>query len=201
MIFHELGHAWTARFFKQKTRIELAAFGGFTYREGKKLKLWQEFIVVLNGPLMGLLLASIAYAIFQTGNFSNAIVRFLLQFTFTVNLFWTLINLVPVLPLDGGHLMSILLESIFGFKGVKIAIIVGIVCAISTSVFFFIIGAFLIGALFIILTFESLRSLRYYRLFNEKDRDAGLQKKIEKADLAASSGQLKEAIDTYALCT
>src|SRR5690625_4019364 len=64
VLFHEFGHALTAILFGQKTRIELAAFGGFTYREGRKLKLWEEFFVVLYGPIAGFLLFVIAYTVY-----------------------------------------------------------------------------------------------------------------------------------------
>ncbi len=195
VIIHECGHALTAQLFGQKTRIELAAFGGFTYREGRKLKLWEEFLVVFNGPIAGFFLFVIAYAIYTLGNFTNPTLLFILKFTFTANLFWTVINLIPVLPLDGGHLLSIILEAIFGFRGIKIAIVAGIVIAIVISLFFFVIGQFLIGALFLILTFENFRSLRYYKIFSEKDRDSELQALLKEADADFHSGSPEKATE------
>src|ERR1700722_10208954 len=127
VLFHEFGHALTGALFGQKTRIELAAFGGFTYREGRKLKLWEEFLVVLDGPLFGLLLFCFAWLTLNHFTITTPSLLFMVKFTALVNLFWTIVNLVPVLPLDGGHLMSIILQSIFGFKGIKMAIFVGLV--------------------------------------------------------------------------
>ncbi|MCC5831844.1 MAG: M50 family metallopeptidase [Chlamydiales bacterium] len=194
VLFHEFGHALTAMLFGQKTRIELAAFGGFTYREGPKLKLWEEFLVVLNGPIAGFLLFLIAFAIFQNVEIESPLLLFTVKFTFVANLFWTVINLVPVLPLDGGHLLSIILEAIFGFKGVKLAIIVGLIIAVAISIFFFALGMFLIGALFLILTFESFRSLRYYKIFSEQDRDSNLQELMKAADADFQAGRSAEAL-------
>ena len=122
VLFHEFGHALTGMAFQQTVRIELAAFGGFTYRQGRKLKLWEEFIVVLNGPMAGLSLGVLAWLCWHFLAIENAALLFVMKFTALVNFFWTVINLVPVLPLDGGHLLSIILEGIFGFKGVKMAI-------------------------------------------------------------------------------
>jgi stage IV sporulation protein FB len=198
VLFHEFGHAMTAQQFGQKTRIELAAFGGFTYREGRKLKLWEEFLVVLNGPVAGFLLFLASYLIFRAFKPENQTIAFILSFTFRANLFWTIINLVPVLPLDGGHLMSIMLEAIFGFKGVKIAILAGIIIAVLISIFFFVLGFFLIGALFLILTFESFRSLRYYKIFTEKDRDAELQELMRSADHDFQEGHASESLEKLA---
>src|SRR5262249_20737940 len=160
------------RFFGQSALIELAAFGGFTYREGERLKLWQEFLVVLNGPLFGLALYFIASFFLNQVKASEPHAVFGLRFAALVNLFCTIVNLVPVMPLDGGHLFSIVMEAIFGFKGVKIAVVSGLCVAIAVSIFFFAVGAFLPGALFLLLTFESFRALRYYKLFSEKDRDS-----------------------------
>lgn len=195
VIFHELGHALTAALFGQKTRIELAAFGGFTYREGRKLKLWEEFLVVLNGPIAGFLLFLGAYLLYRSVPIENQLLLFVVKFTFTANFFWTILNMVPVLPLDGGHLMSIVLEAIFGFKGIKIAIVAGITLAVFISIFFFLFGFFLIGALFLILTFESFRSLRYYRIFTEKDRDTALQQLIKDADGDFQNGNMASALE------
>ncbi len=195
VLFHEFGHALTACAFKQRARIELAAFGGFTYREGGKLKLWKEFIVVFNGPLAGFLLFLIAYFFYQNVTLENQLLNFVVKFTFVANLFWTVINLLPVMPLDGGHLLSIILESIFGFKGIKAAIVIGLVISIGISIFFFAVGMFLVGALFMILTFESFRSLRYYRIFNEKDRNTDLQELVKAADIDMESGNKQAALE------
>lgn len=194
VLLHEFGHALTACAFGQKTRIQLAAFGGFTYREGRKLKLWEEFIVVLNGPMTGFFLFLAAYSINKYVAIENPSILFLVKFTWVANLFWTVMNLVPVLPLDGGHLMSIILEAIFGFKGVKMAIVAGIVIAVVLSVTFFALGLFLIGALFLILTFESFRSLRYYKMFSEQDRDQNLQQLMQSADADFQAGNASQAL-------
>ncbi|MEZ5314918.1 MAG: site-2 protease family protein [Chlamydiales bacterium] len=194
ILIHELGHALTAILFQQKVRIELAAFGGFTYREGPKLNLWKEFLVVLNGPIAGCLLVVIFHTFYQKVLIQSSPVFFVVKFAFVMNFFWTIFNLVPILPLDGGHLLSILLEAIFGFKGLRISIVISLGISIITSVFFFAVGMFLIGALFLMFTFESFRSLRYYKIFNEKDRDTHLQELIKSADIDLESGFEEQAL-------
>jgi stage IV sporulation protein FB len=195
VLFHEFGHALTAKCFGQKTRIELTAFGGFTYRQGSKLKLWQEFLVVLNGPLFGFLLFLAAYFSYVYLPVSNPVILFSLKFLFVANFFWTVMNLIPVLPLDGGHLMSLLLESIFGFRGVKIALILGLIFSIGLSFLFFSLGFFIIGALFLLFAFEGIRSLRYYRLYTEKDRDPKLQELVKEADEEFTKGLSQQALE------
>ncbi len=197
VLCHEFGHALTAVAFGQKTRIELAVFGGFTYRQGRKLKLWEEFLVVLNGPLSGLIIAAIAFLLLHYAHVQLPPLVFMLKFAFLVNVFWTIVNLVPVLPLDGGHLLSILLESIFGFRGVKMAIVIGVLVSVAITVFFFVKGYFLAGALFLILTFESFRALRYYRLLTDKDRDTDLQELMRVAEEKKQAGDETGAIAKY----
>lgn len=197
VLFHEFGHALTACLFKQKARIELAAFGGFTYRQGAKLKLWEEFFVVANGPLAGFFLFVVAWLVLNNATLTNPSLAFLVKFTAMVNLFWTVVNLVPVLPLDGGHLLSIVLEGIFGFKGIKMAIYIGLAIAIAVSILFFVLGAFLVGALFLILAFEGMRSLRYYKMLTEKDRDEELQTLMKEGEKQFKEGNEEEALAKF----
>lgn len=194
ILFHELGHALCASIFGQKTRIELAVFGGFTYREGRKLKLWEEFLVVLNGPFFGLVLFAVAYFTLGLGHFTNPSLLFVLKFTAMVNLFWTVVNLLPVLPLDGGHLLSIILQGIFGFKGIRYAIYVGLSIGSLMTIVFFVFGQYLAGALFMILTFESFRSLRTIKLLTENDREPELQSLAREAEEDQKKGELTSAI-------
>lgn len=196
VLLHEFGHALTAVFFKQEAKIQLAIFGGFTYREGEKLKLWKEFIVVLNGPLTSLAISFVSYLVLK--NFTvNPIVKSMLNFSYFVNLFWAIVNLIPVLPLDGGHLLSIVLEGIFGFKGIKAAIVIGVMIAAFIAIISFIARQFLLGALFLLLAFESFRSLKYYKIFNEHDRDQSIQKKLQEARDYRVAGNMNKALAAY----
>ncbi len=142
----------------------------------------EEFIVVLNGPLAGFCLFLFARFLIHNFTFTNPAIDLMVKFAAIVNAFWTIINLIPVLPLDGGHLMSIILEAIFGFRGVKIAVVIGLIISICISIYFFVIQQFFVGALFLILTFESFRSLKYFKMLTEKDRDSDLQELMRSAD-------------------
>ncbi len=71
VLFHEYGHAFTGKVFGQKTRIELAAFGGFTYRREESSSFGKNFFVVLNGPIAGFLLFLMAYGIYAYSDVQN----------------------------------------------------------------------------------------------------------------------------------
>lgn len=192
VLVHEYGHALTALAFGQTARIELIGLGGVTYRKGGPLKLWQEFIIVLNGPLAGLLLCIAAYFIKQTlGKNSSILLRDTITITVYANLFWTIINLLPIHPLDGGHLLTIILESIFGIRGVKMALLFSSILALFVGLFFFTLQAILAGSLFLLLAFESYRAWKSSLVMSTQDRDEELQKQLK---LAQKNDNKEEAI-------
>lgn len=193
VLVHELGHALTAIAFKLNPRIDLIALGGVTSYRPENLKFWQQFVIVLNGPLFGIGLFLIATAILQF-DFSSMPFLFSLIKTFQiVNLFWSIVNLLPVLPLDGGQLLRIALEAFFGIKGFRISLFIGMVIAVLISLFFFIIQAFLIGALFFLFAFQSFDMWRKSRYISDPDRDDGNKKELMDAERAMQMGDKAQA--------
>ena len=195
LLFHEFGHALTAIYFGQKASVQLVAFGGLTTRRGPKLKWWQEFVVILNGPLAGLLLFGIALLFKVSLPKAGPLLSYTLQVTMIINFFWSILNLVPVLPLDGGRLLSIGLEGLLGFRGVKLALFLSVLIGGLISFLFFIIRMVLPGAIFMLLAFESFRSWRETMKMNEKDRDEELQKLLEEGRRDFEHGRFDEAME------
>ncbi|SCA63634.1 Uncharacterized protein SCG7086_AY_00060 [Chlamydiales bacterium SCGC AG-110-P3] len=195
VLVHEFGHALTARAFGQQVRIQLAPFGGLTIRKGERLALWKEFLVVLNGPLAGLSLAGAGYfLLWQIDPLKMPIVTYITWVTVQINIFWTLINLLPVGPLDGGQLLRISFEWIFGFRGIKYAHFVSIIMGVGLGLLFMAIRLFLVGALFFILAFESYRAWRQVLLMSPEDQDEELQTLFRKAVELGDQGRHKEAV-------
>jgi stage IV sporulation protein FB len=196
VLIHEYGHALTALAFGQRAHIEFVALGGVTHRSGdKKLKLWQEFLIVLNGPLAGLLLCFAAYALQQYMGFTRITTPFeyAIQITVLANLFWTIINLLPIFPLDGGHLLRIIMESIFGMKGIKLTFLISSILGLVGSLFFFMDRAFLAGSLFLLLAYESYRTWKSSLVMTEYDQDDDLQKLLKLAEDSLHQGDIENA--------
>lgn len=190
VLIHEYGHALTALAFGQEAHIELVGLGGVTHREGPKLKPWQEFIIILDGPLAGVLLLLVAYAILLFfGEKLSSTMLYALEITVYANIFWTVVNLLPIHPLDGGRLFSIILESLFGVRGLKIALFLSGIFAIAISILFFYTGIYLGGALFILLAFESYRAWKSSMAVSEKDQDDSLQELLKQAELDLHQGK------------
>lgn len=191
VLFHEYGHALTAVMFKQEARIQLIALGGVTSFDGPKLKFWQQFIITFNGPLFGFFIFLAATGLLQLD--LNPVAYRILKATQVANLFWTVVNLLPVLPLDGGQLLRIVLEASFGVKGFKAALLIGAIIAISISMYFFMIQAYLIGAFFFLFAFQSFDSWRRSRKATRDDREDGNKELMNQAEMALQQGNKEEA--------
>jgi stage IV sporulation protein FB len=194
VLFHEFGHALTAKGFGQDPRIELVAMGGLTYHDGQKLSFWKQFFIVFNGPLFGFILALSALLLLQVPSLSEGLTGSILTLTYRVNLFWTVINLLPVMPLDGGQLLRVILEGMLGLKGFKYAMVASLVISLGISLFFFVSQGYLIGALFFLLAFQSYDTLRRTRHLTETDRDDGLRDALEKVEELMQIGKKEEAL-------
>lgn len=200
ILVHEFGHALTALAFGQKVRIELIGFGGVTHRKGgSRLQLWQEFIIVFNGPLAGFCLAGIAWWLNNVllAAHSLSFLTYALQVAFLVNFYWTILNLLPVQPLDGGKLLSIILESIFGLKGTKIALFFSIFLASVLVVISFIMRYYLMGAFFMLFAFDSYKAWKESLSITEEDNDAVLQNLMKDAESTLRNGNDEQALEIF----
>ena len=149
IVVHEMGHAQAARHYGASPTVRLYAMGGLT-RPGQAFSRGQNLIVVLCGPAAGFALylvvrAFIYYAVtsapaaddFLAGDSpgSLAAAQALHDLSF-INLVWTLFNLLPVLPLDGG----LILLGVLGYGRVGLARIIGTVCAGGCAVWAYSVG-------------------------------------------------------------
>lgn len=98
ILVHELGHAVSAKAFKLAPQeIVLHGFGGWT-RYGYAPRPWPGIFTTLAGPLAGLALG--VALLFVPGD--NGTLSDLANF----NLFWSIVNLLPIYPLDGGKILA-----------------------------------------------------------------------------------------------
>lgn len=194
VLIHEYGHALMARFFGQFPRIELMAFGGLTYPEGPKLSSWREFLVVINGPLFTFGLYLIGTGLLKLEAIEHSGVAPALQAFRLINLFWMIVNLFPVLPLDGGQLLRIILEAILGVKGIKMALMTSMVIAAGGGIVALFLGWFLIGAIFLLFAFQNMQSWKMVRSVTESDENQDFHKELLQAEESLIKGKQTEAI-------
>lgn len=199
ILFHEFGHALSAVFFGQKAEIELVGFGGVTKRHGPPLKHWQEFIIVMNGPLAGLFLGFLAYEAYNwfTTPVSNVLVKETLLIAIYVNVFWTVVNLLPVLPLDGAHLVRIIMEAMLGLKGVRWAALISIAVGALVSAASFFYQFYIAGAFFMLMAWESYSAWRTLCGMTDEDTKTGLQDLINQGEEFFNQGHYDEALPIF----
>jgi stage IV sporulation protein FB len=105
IVIHELGHAFMQRRFGARApHIHLYAFGGLAIAEGRFTRQ-QHIIVSLAGPLLQIVCGLLVKALLDSSSGDHwAIQGFMWSFQ-VVSIFWGLLNLVPIYPLDGGHVL------------------------------------------------------------------------------------------------
>jgi hypothetical protein len=160
VLLHELGHALAYRRFGQRPSITLYAFGGLTQGE-RGLPPKRALAVSLAGPgaqlgLLGLPLLALDAAGPALQPFWADVVAIALF----VNIAWPLFNLLPVLPLDGGNVVSSAVELVRPGKGLRAAQWVSVVVAAVGAVValsFNLLFAAAFGGLFAYMNWQALQ--------------------------------------------
>jgi Zn-dependent protease len=134
VLVHEFGHAIIAKRYKLQPEILLHGFGGLTSHRSAQTN-GQEARIVAAGPFAGLLLAALSYAVLSLGPTVPALGAPALQsaakYMFYINLVWSIFNLVPMWPMDGGQLFRLGMLKLFApARAAKITHVTGIVLAL-----------------------------------------------------------------------
>ncbi len=157
ILVHELGHAIAFRRFGIPSRIVLYWFGGLAIPEstggrGRGLGNNQQIVVSAAGPLAGFALAGLFAAVVialggklgfeisgifplvipdltESSLANNPSLKLFFFIGLFCNLFWNILNLVPVLPLDGGQISNAIFRQIDPRNGVRKALILSMLAA------------------------------------------------------------------------
>lgn len=146
LVFHEYGHIRAMKYFGMKTKgIYLIPFmGGLALSDEKINTRWQDVVISIMGPTFGLLMSIgslIAYHLTDNVFFAG-----LAAFNALLNLF----NLLPILPLDGGHILKSISFSMNSIMGL-IACVIGAAFGVYIS---YTLGLALLGFLLLIGSLE-----------------------------------------------
>ncbi|WP_257346312.1 M50 family metallopeptidase [Pseudalkalibacillus decolorationis] len=117
VFIHELGHAFTAALFKWRlVKIELLPFGGVAEMDEYGNRPYhEELLVILAGPLQHVWMLAAASIGLNYGMGDP----YLLQMIISINWMILLFNLLPILPLDGGRLLFLLVTLFVPFRKAK----------------------------------------------------------------------------------
>ena len=131
IMVHELGHALMIRRYGLPTAITLQAFGGFASYPAGQLNRKQSFFVTAAGPglqfVFGLLLIALAHVIaIPDGSLFGPFLRDLIL----VSLIWSVLNCLPVYPMDGGQMLAAILgprkQRFVHLISVIVAVVIGL---------------------------------------------------------------------------
>jgi stage IV sporulation protein FB len=188
ILVHELGHALVIRYFGQAPRIVLYMMGGLAITDADASYGWrsasrrtspQQILISLAGPGAGFVLAvaTIGVLIATGGRFEIDVSNFpffsfslpegagrplgmLISGVLFINIFWGLVNLLPVLPLDGGQVAQALFEMSDDRTGLLrslwLSVLTGAVVAVVSWLY--------LHSLFMALLFASLAASNYMTL-------------------------------------
>ena len=108
ILWHEAGHAVALAATGRRSTILIHAMGGLTISEDRgDLRDGQSIGISLAGPLAGMVIGLVAVALQQADVGQHQLWSYVLLHDLVfVNLGWGAINLLPILPLDGGHVME-----------------------------------------------------------------------------------------------
>lgn len=112
VLLHELGHALVLRRLGHRPSIALTMMGGQAQASVSSSLPWlAEILVAVSGPLAGITLGvPLLLLSLIPGLVDLPVVGTLITDLVAVNLGWSLLNLLPILPLDGGLVARALLR-------------------------------------------------------------------------------------------
>ncbi len=170
ILVHELGHALAMRAYGFYPSITLYGLGGFTSYGGafsRQPRGLPHIVISAAGPAAGFAFAAIlALAIALLG--FEVVIRIGLPFgvliavsdavgspafsllindLFFISVFWGLVNLLPVYPLDGGHIARELLVAARPDEGTRWSLMLSFVAAVLMAVVAFVQWQSLFGAI------------------------------------------------------
>ena len=138
VLLHEAGHAFTARRYgAQNVGITLFALGGVTtYTTNPPLSPGKRFVITAAGSAAGIAAGGTLALLWWGGLFDNASVltRLIAGVFIWASLGWGVLNWMPLRPLDGGQMLTAVLEIVAPRRGEAIARVVTIVVGAAAIV-------------------------------------------------------------------
>jgi Zn-dependent protease len=154
ILIHEMGHAIAIRAHGWQPSITLYGMGGLASYRPSRRTTSSEIAIALAGPAAGFLFAAlIAAAIAASGHavyfdwrelpqlpvkfepYDNMRTTLLIYYLLVINVFWGLVNLLPVVPLDGSHVARELLNVQFPGDGVRRSLYVSLCVAAAVALY------------------------------------------------------------------
>jgi Zn-dependent protease len=194
ILFHELGHALIGRRFGLSPQITLYSMGGLTsWSEGKEISPAKDLAISLAGPAAGFLFGGICFVAGPA--LLRAVPSELLTAAYYdliwVNIGWGIFNLLPILPLDGGHVLATLEGWLTRKRDRIISHVISLLACFALIYLAFTLHFSWVAILGIWFAYSNAAFL-LNRL--KASRDNKLESKLEEARTAITAGNLDAAL-------
>lgn len=159
---HEFGHWGAFRRYGVSSNIVLHFFGGVTSPTGGTITSTQSIVVSAAGPVVGIVVGGMALVIRSAiGPLDDTTANWAVDSFIRAAFFWSFVNLLPLLPLDGGSIMLDVLSGRDPERGPALAYRISmgtaalaILWGLSRSDYFIAFGA----GLFALLNYQALKT-------------------------------------------
>jgi Zn-dependent protease len=180
ILIHELGHALVGMLFGLKPEIDLHGMGGTTsWADGRsEIGNGKSIAISLAGPFAGFLFGGLIILIFSFVPITNPTLALAYRDLFAVNIYWGIVNLLPLLPMDGGNVTRSLLNIFTKGKGEKPARIISIITCVGFLALAVYFRSFFIGVMGAMFMFNNIQALRQVE---QVQSDMSLAEAIDKA--------------------
>lgn len=180
ILIHELGHVLAFRYYGTTGHVVLYSFGGLAIPSSHVTRdRWSQTVISLAGPGAGFVLAAAVLGVlrvwgkpwefhadapvglwFTVYNFEPYNVCRLARAMVFINIFWGLVNLLPIFPLDGGKIAQAHLTHHNPRDGMRQSLVLSILAAIGMAA----VGLVRFDSVFMAIFFGYLAFLNYQML-------------------------------------
>lgn len=195
IIVHELGHAFTQRFYRGHPWITLYALGGLAACDDCDRSPRSQIIISLAGPVAGFCLAAVVIGVLAASGHLRGFHFDLIPVSWElfepqfatihqrlapsdttvlnllyINIWWGILNLMPIYPLDGGRVA----RELFTLRGnAHVGIVRSLQLSIAAAVAVGVFGFLQSRSIFMLLMFGYLAYLNYQTIQAYQQYDSG----------------------------
>lgn len=183
ILLHELGHVFAFRHFGTDADVVLYGMGGLAIpRHSRWHGTWPQVFISFAGPLAGFCLAAFIFAAlyaarvpmlfkwgwpyvfaYAFGDLASLHLRQLVSDLLYICVYWGLVNLLPIYPLDGGQISRTLFLRYDVRDGLNKSLILSIVAAVMMALNGLQMGSLFMTLLFGVLAYQSYAALQNNR--------------------------------------
>jgi len=196
VLLHELGHALVGRKFGLSPSIKLYSMGGLTsWDAGVSLPPWKHLLISLAGPAAGFLFGGILLVAGPAILSSNPPELLAVAYSdlLFANIAWGIFNLLPMLPMDGGHVLLTLEEWISKGKSQLVSHVISLVLALGMTLLA--LSRSLIWIAILGIWFTYINGTALYQKF-QTYRDEKIRSLLDEAHTALTDSEFDKALDS-----